>query len=256
MTNLPSELYNYAGGLFLGGNATDAKIDWYSDTIKFALVATSGTSVFAFDPTDKYFSDVSAYEIPAAGSYAAGGILLNTIAPTIDLSDAPTFTYAALTASSTASKQAPVFGSATNGLKYQIITMLGMVGGVAYKYVGSDNTKNPLIGYVDLSAGALQSLLVNGSPHNTAGQSIVQVVSTSHFAENQSVLIKDSAHAEANVVSAVTSGTLLTMTSPLSYSYTSANSGFCLSANNATSAQYEILFDPLGMFRVQINASA
>ena len=246
LTNLTGHLYYSAGNLFAGAVGTDATIDWTNDTIMLALVGVYGGAPYVQDKTQKYWSDVLHFDIGATGTYTAAGMQLVTLAPYTDSTTAAPFYYNVMTASH-ASIQAPTAYSTTNGIQLTNMTYSAMVGAICYKKTAGANTTWPLIGYLDLSGGAINTVLTGAGPLNTSGQKTVGLTSGTGFVNGQSVMIADANASETNVIASGQGTTTLTMTTNLAHTYSSTP--WILQCNTASADKCIIYFDQLGLFK-------
>lgn len=107
---MASIVYNSFKSRILGNDGTIASaINLKSDTIKIALLTSSYTPNADHD----FFSDVSAYEVAASGSYSAGGATLTTTVSTDDTDDEGVFdaTDVSFTTASITARYAIVYKS-------------------------------------------------------------------------------------------------------------------------------------------------
>ena len=297
LSPLQGHLYYYGGQLFISGATlnpkgsavTDAKIDWYTDggagtqansKIYAALVGPysplGGTAPTLFSqltagntggsaPYQVYYSDISNYDISSqtgftGTGYSAGGVQLLSIVPYLDAVTYSPLAYVEVFASNS-SLQAPARGSATNGFYATSMTYTGMQGVVIYKKTTGANTTWPLLGYLDMCGGSIntvstgtisngQTAAINVTP-NTGLNFTTYANGVGTGGIGGQVYVGDVTHWEANTITSVTASTI-TLTNATSHAYATGTK--ILQANNASVDEVKIILGTAyGMFQWQIN---
>jgi hypothetical protein len=120
---MASIVYNsFKGRIFGDDSIVSSAINLKTDTIKIALLTSSYTP----DADHDYFSDVSAYEVAASGSYSAGGATLTKTLSTDDTDDEGVFDAndVSFTSASIAARYAVVYKDTGNAATSPLICLI------------------------------------------------------------------------------------------------------------------------------------